>query len=212
LKGVRIDVACDVENPLLGATGAARVYGPQKGATPEMVERLEANLAHLAEVIQRDVGLNVADVPRAGAAGGLGAGLMAFLGATLRPGVDLVIDAVGLDALIADAHLVITGEGRLDGQSVHGKTTVGVARAARRHGVPVVALAGALGEGWQRTLDAGITACFAIADRPMDLPEAMQRTADLLTDAAGQLARLLRAMQPQTAPPNQLGGGTRALS
>jgi len=200
LKRVVIEVACDVENPLLGPTGAARVFAPQKGATPAAVERLDANLAHLADVIRRDVGLDMAAVPGAGAAGGLGAGLLAFLGATLRPGADLVIDAVGLEAAVAHADLVITGEGRLDGQSVHGKTPVAVARVAGRHDVPVVALVGALGEGWQRTIDAGITACFGIADRPMDLALAVRRTPDLLAQAAEHIARLLRGTGARSAP------------
>lgn len=191
VERVKIEVACDVENPLVGPTGAARVYGPQKGATPEMVEQLEANLAHLATVIERNLGLAVAMAPGAGAAGGLGAGLMTFLGATLRPGVDLVMDAVGLEKIVAGADLVVTGEGRVDRQSLHGKTIIGVARAAQRHGVPVVALAGALGEGWQGVLEAGICACFCLADRPMTQSESMARTAELLTEAGEQLARLL---------------------
>jgi glycerate kinase len=193
LRRVRIEVACDVDNPLVGPQGAARVFGPQKGATPAMVETLDANLAHLARVIERDLGVSVAEMPGAGAAGGLGAGLVAFLGARLRPGVDLVIEAVGLERQVAGADLVITGEGQADGQSVRGKTVSGVARAAARHGVPVVVLAGALGPGWRALLDAGVTACFSILDRPLDLPAAVARTEDLLEQAAEQVMRAVRA-------------------
>jgi len=138
----RIRVACDVTNPLTGPTGAAAVYGPQKGATPDMVRQLEANLAHLAEVIRRRLGIDVESLPGAGAAGGLGAGLVAFLGAELQRGVEIVADAVGLRDRLAGADLCITGEGRFDAQSLSGKTAVGVARVAAELGVPVICIPG----------------------------------------------------------------------
>lgn len=200
LKRVTIDVACDVDNPLIGPTGAARVYGPQKGASPEMVEQLEGNLVHLAMVIQRSLGIDVAMVPGAGAAGGLGAGLMAFLGATLRPGIDIVMDALHFDAMVEGADLVVTGEGRVDGQSVFGKVLSGVARSAGRHGVPVVALAGSLGDGWRDVLQAGVTACFSLTSRPMGLNEALDRAPDLLADAAEQVGRLFCVAHPKPGP------------
>jgi glycerate kinase len=142
VRGVSFRVACDVDNPLTGPVGAAAVYGPQKGATPDEVALLDRALGRLAEVIRRDLGVDVRDVPGAGAAGGLGAGLVAFLGAELRPGVDVVMDAVGLDERIAGAEVVVTGEGRLDEQSLHGKVPAGVLRRAREAGAEVVVLCG----------------------------------------------------------------------
>jgi glycerate kinase len=137
-----IRVACDVTNPLTGPSGSAAVYGPQKGATPDMVRRLDAGLAHLADVIRRDLGVDVEHLPGAGAAGGLGAGLVAFLGGHLQRGVEIVAAAVNLAARLAGADLCLTGEGRFDSQSMSGKTAVGVARVAREAGVPVVCIPG----------------------------------------------------------------------
>ncbi len=159
-----IDVACDVRNPLLGREGATAVFGPQKGATPEMQRELEAALARYADVVERFVGRNVRDVPGAGAAGGLGAGLIAFLDARLVSGALLVLDAVGFDTRLVGADLVVTGEGRIDGQSVYGKLTHAVTQAARRRGVPVVAVVGTIGPGHQAMRDAGIETIEALAD------------------------------------------------
>lgn len=142
LEHVRIRVACDVTNPLTGPSGAAAIYGPQKGATAEMVEQLDAGLGHLAEVIRRDVGVEVLNLPGGGAAGGLGAGLVAFTGATLERGVDLVAQAVGLQRRLGGVDLCITGEGKFDAQSGAGKTVSGVAQRARAAGVPVICIAG----------------------------------------------------------------------
>ncbi|MDP9343660.1 MAG: glycerate kinase [Actinomycetota bacterium] len=142
VRGVRFVVASDVDNPLVGPEGASAVYGPQKGATPEDVAALDAALAHFAEVIRRDLGVDVRDRPGAGAAGGLGAGLMAFLGAEMRPGVDVVMEAVGFADRLARADLVITGEGKLDRQSLRGKVPAGVLSAARRAGKPVAVVCG----------------------------------------------------------------------
>jgi glycerate kinase len=142
IETTRIRVACDVRNPLTGAEGAARIYGPQKGATPEQAQLLDANLAHLAELIRRDCELDVEQLPGAGAAGGLGAGLVAFAGAVLEPGVDIVAEAVRLSARLHGADLCITGEGSFDAQSRAGKTAVGVAGRAREMGVPVICIPG----------------------------------------------------------------------
>ena len=185
-----VEVACDVDNPLTGKTGAAHVYGPQKGATPEQVPVLDAALANFAEVIARDLKVEVATLPGSGAAGGLGAGLVAFLGATLRGGIDMVVEAVGLDAKLADADLVITGEGRMDRQSAFGKTPVGVAAAAKQHGIPVVAVVGAVGDGADEVLTRGIDAVFSIHTGPMTLEEAFARSPELLRRAAAHVVRL----------------------
>jgi len=192
-SGVRFRVACDVTNPLLGPRGAARVYGPQKGATPEMVETLEGALRRFAEVVERDLGLAVADLPGAGAAGGLGAGLVAFLGAELVGGVEVVAETVGLAEKVSGADMVITAEGRLDGQSAFGKTPVGVARVAKEQGLPVVALAGTVGAGAEGVLDCGIDAYFSIADGPLSYQDSMARVEELLSRAAEQCYRLWRS-------------------
>jgi len=189
LDQVEVLVACDVDNPLCGASGAAAVYGPQKGATPEMVAQLDQGLAHLAELIQRDLGLSIGVVPGAGAAGGLGAGLIAFCKARLQPGVEIVMAQVGLEQRLEDCDLLITGEGQLDGQSVRGKTISGVGRLAKRAGVPVVALVGSIGNGAELALDV-VDAYLPIIDRPMALGCAMERTADMLKATAANLARI----------------------
>ncbi|MBI3980322.1 MAG: glycerate kinase [Chloroflexi bacterium] len=184
-------VASDVTNPLCGPTGASAVYGPQKGATPAMVAELDAALDHYAAVVARDLGIQVRDLPGAGAAGGLGAGLVAFLGARLQRGVQLVVGAVGIEARVRGADLVFTGEGQIDGQTVFGKTPVGVAEVARRSGVPVVAIVGGIGEGYRAVFAHGIDAVLSITSRPMTLAEAAGQAPALVADAAETAIRLI---------------------
>ncbi|MDA0578675.1 MAG: glycerate kinase [Verrucomicrobia bacterium] len=160
LKRVSVEVACDVTNALCGARGAAHVYGPQKGATPAMVRQLDANLRQLAAVIQRDLGIRILNLRGSGAAGGLGGGLRAFVGGQLRPGVEIVIDCVRLKERLRHCDLVITGEGRMDGQTVYGKAPVGVARVAKSLGLPVIAICGSLGDRVARVHGVGIDAVF----------------------------------------------------
>ena len=183
LSRVRIVVACDVTNPLTGPEGAAAIYGPQKGATVEQVRELDAGLAHLASLI---LGADP-EAPGAGAAGGLGFGLVAFCAAELTSGVDLVIEATQLDHRVADADLVLTGEGRLDGQSIRGKTCIGVARAARKHSVPTIALVGSLGPDVQRTLDCGLHSYHALTDRVESRDQSIRHADRLLTDLAAEI-------------------------
>jgi len=184
-----LEAACDVDNPLCGPTGASRVYGPQKGAGPKVVEELDAALRHFGDIIEAQLGVPVLDVPGAGAAGGLGAGLVAFAGGVLRPGVDIVADACKLTSRIAGAGLVITGEGRIDAQTPHGKTPAGVAKAARQLGIPVVAIAGSLGPGYDAVHDYGIREVISIQSGTMSLAEAMARAPELLAAAAERVAR-----------------------
>jgi glycerate kinase len=191
LKNVRVEVACDVDNPLTGPRGAAQVYGPQKGATPEMVAQLDAGLANLAAVIQRDLGKRVLKVPGSGAAGGLGAGLLAFLDGELRPGIDIVIDAVQLAKRLKGCDLVITGEGRMDGQTAFGKTPAGVARVAKEQGLPVIALCGCLGPGVSKVLKVGIDAYFATLERSINEDEIPVVGPTMLTNTAEQVGRVI---------------------
>lgn len=189
LADCEIHVACDVDNPLCGPRGASVVYGPQKGATPDIVRQLDDGLAHLADIIQRYLGRDVRDMPGAGAAGGLGAGLVAFLDATLRPGIEIVIDAIGLDRRMAGADLVITGEGQLDAQSMMGKVVHGVGTVARRSNVPVIAICGSIGPGAETSLEL-IQAYFSIVNRPMPLDQALADAADLLRETAANVMRI----------------------
>ncbi|OFW59278.1 MAG: glycerate kinase [Actinobacteria bacterium RBG_16_64_13] len=155
-----ITAACDVDNPLCGPRGASRIFGPQKGADPEMADRLDRNLQHLAEVVSRDLAVDILDLPGGGAAGGLGAGMVVFTGASLVSGIDLVLDLIGFDGVLEGADLVITGEGRLDAQSLGGKVPIGVARRAAKAGVPVVAIVGEIAGDLSRVYETGIRAVF----------------------------------------------------
>jgi glycerate 2-kinase len=192
LARAQVTVACDVDNPLTGPRGASAVYGPQKGATPQMVKELDAALGRYAEVARAATGRDVAGEPGAGAAGGLGAGLLFFTPARLRPGVSIVLETTGFDALVKAADLVITGEGRTDFQTAMGKAPVGVAAAAKRHGVPVVCLSGGLGDGADDVLSRGIDALASIVPGPMTLEECMARGPELVEAAAVRLCRLLK--------------------
>ncbi|HEY7202014.1 MAG TPA: glycerate kinase [Candidatus Dormibacteraeota bacterium] len=190
-REIEIEVAVDVTNPLTGPQGASAVYGPQKGATPEMVEELDAALSRFADVIGRDI----ADRPGAGAAGGAGAGLAHFLGARLTRGAPLVVEASGLDRALAGAAAVLTGEGRVDGQTAYGKGPVEVARRARDAGVPAVLIAGSRGDGWEAVLAEGVTFVETLVDEanPIPLAEAEARAAELLRAAAARACRRLAA-------------------
>lgn len=192
LAQVEILVAADVDNPLCGPRGASHVFGPQKGASPAQIEQLDQALAHFADVMAAALGEDYRDVPGVGAAGGLGFAARAVLGARFRPGIELVAELSGLAEAMQGADLVITGEGRLDGQSLHGKTPVGVARVARAAGVPVIALAGSLGEGYQRVYEAGIDAAFSLAPGPVSLEQAMAEAEQQLQSRAVDIARLWR--------------------
>ena len=190
-----ITVMCDIDNPLCGPTGASEVFGPQKGADPEMVRRLDGNLRHLAEVIRRDLGAEILDLPGAGAAGGMGGGAAAFWNGKLQMGIETVLDTVDFDEIVRGARLVITGEGCLDGQSLRGKVVSGVAARARRAGVPVVALVGAVGEGADGIYDLGVCGVFTTNHRPEPFEEARLHAADNLRRTIRNLMGFLKAME-----------------
>src|SRR6266487_3543477 len=195
LQECTVEVACDVSNPLCGPTGASAVYGPQKGATPEMVAELDAALAHYAQIIEQDLELAVRDIPGAGAAGGLGAGLIAFLHAELRPGAQIVLEAVHLDEQLRTADLVITAEGQLDEQTAYGKSVGAVASMAKRYALPVLALAGSLGKHYQAVYDLGVDAVVALPPGPLTLEYAMEHAAELTSDATKRALRLFKTGQ-----------------
>ncbi|MCC7412573.1 MAG: glycerate kinase [Gammaproteobacteria bacterium] len=192
LRRVRVLVACDVDNPLVGPRGAAAVYGPQKGASAAQVRRLDANLTRFGRLIESALGVPVLQRAGAGAAGGLGAGLLAFAGARLRSGVGLVIEAVDLAGRMRGADLVMTGEGRVDFQTAFGKTPAGVARVARRLRIPVIAIGGSLADDAAGVFAHGIDGLEAAVVRPMDLDAAMAAAPALIADAAERVLRLLR--------------------
>jgi glycerate kinase len=190
LDHCEIRVACDVDNPLCGPTGASRVYGPQKGATEPVVRELDAALCRFAEVVEQQFGVHVLNLPGAGAAGGLGAGLVAFTRARLCPGVELIADACGLARKMQGADLVITGEGCLDAQTANGKAPVGVARVAERLNIPVVAVAGKLGPGYRALHSSGLSAMFSTCPGPLDLSTAKEQVDEFLADTTESIARL----------------------
>ena len=192
LKDLEILVACDVDNPLYGKNGAACVYAPQKGADKEMVEKLDQNLRHFNQIVIKELGKNTNKIPGAGAAGGLGAGLVAFLDAELKAGVDIILDFINFKKRLKGVDLVITGEGMLDGQSIFGKTPIGVSRTAARKEIPVIAVAGTLGDGVEKVLDYGISSYFSIIDRPSELKDVVARSSGLLADLSEQIIRTIK--------------------
>ena len=194
LSETEITVACDVDNPLCGPRGASAVFGPQKGATPEAVEELDTALSHFAACARVATGRDVAALPGAGAAGGLGAGLLFFTQAKLRPGVEIVLDAVGFADIVKGADFVITGEGRTDFQTAFGKAPVGVAKLAKQFGVPVFCLSGGLGEGADDVLAHGIDATLSVCDQPMTLDECMRAGGALIESGAARLCRVIQAV------------------
>ena len=212
LKNVAITAACDVTNPLTGPTGASAVFGPQKGASKDDVATLDAALAHFAQVIDSQLGVAVNDVPGAGAAGGIGAALKGFLNAEFRPGIAIVIEQSGLDAAAQWADVVFTGEGSIDFQTKFGKTPAGVAETAKRHGKPVIAVAGHIGTGIDELHEVGIDAVFGIAPGAVSLSELLADAAANVTRTTEQIVRTLTVSRLPLAGAGGLrptGGGQR---
>ncbi|MFZ7756414.1 glycerate kinase [Bacillus thuringiensis] len=172
LKGVKIEAACDVDNPLVGMQGASFVFGRQKGANVEMMKELDENLKHYANILKRYVSSDVSEIPGAGAAGGMGAAVISVLKGDLRKGIEIVLDYTNFDKHIEDADLIITGEGRIDEQTAYGKAPVGVAGRAKRFSVPVIAIGGSVSSDYSAVYEKGIDAVFSITTRPMTLEEA----------------------------------------
>lgn len=195
IKDCRLEVACDVTNPLTGKNGASAIFGPQKGATPEMVKQLDGYLAHFAKLIKGSLNIDVDSLPGAGAAGGMGAGLHAFCGAQLRQGIEIVTEALGLEALVKDATLVITGEGRIDSQSINGKVPIGVARVAKRYNKPVIGIGGSLTKDVDVVFDHGLDAVFSVLSSICTLEDALANAAENLHNTARNIAATIKLAQ-----------------
>ncbi len=196
LPATEIMVACDVTNPLCGPTGASYVYGRQKGADPEMLPVMDQALLNLARVIKQDIGIEVQDLSGAGAAGGLGAGLVAFAGGELRSGLGMVFEILDFESRLAGVDLVITGEGQINAQTLFGKVPAGVARLAKKHHLPVLTIVGSIGPGAEKAYEAGIDAIMSITPGPISLDEAMARAGELVSDATTRAMKLIMLRQP----------------
>lgn len=195
LREIPITALCDIDNPICGPTGAAAMFAPQKGADAAMVSRLERGLAHLADLWKTQTGQDLQDIPGGGAAGGMGAGVCAFLGGTLRPGMDTLLDAADFEALARDADCIFTGEGCLDGQSLHGKAVIALARRAKPLGVPVIAVVGGSRGDLQPVYESGVTAVFSVNRLPQPLSESAPHTAENLALTMDNILRLLAARE-----------------
>ena len=192
IKESNFAIACDVNNPLTGPEGASAIYGPQKGATPEMVNTLDQALTNFAKIVEKDLGIKINNVEGSGAAGGLGGGLIAFLNGKLRKGVDIVLDFVDIDKALINTNLVITGEGQLDFQTIYNKAPIGVARRAKHLGIPVIAISGSLGENFSVVHEHGIDAASSIVSKPMTLEEASKNAPELISTATEQALRYMK--------------------
>ena len=191
VEQAEITVMCDVDNPLYGPKGAAIVYGPQKGATPEQIEELDYGLRHLGRLVHQQLGRDISQIPGTGGAGGLGFGLMAFMNARLCPGIELMLDIANFDEKIKKADLIITGEGQIDRQSVYGKVPTGIAQRAKIYNVPVIAVVGSIGEGAETVYQHGIRTISSATSSPMSVQEAMKDAYKLVPDAAERVMRAI---------------------
>ncbi len=190
-----ITIISDVTNKLLGEKGASHVFSPQKGANPEMVKLLESNMEHYAQMLHNFTEKNIADIPGTGAAGGIGAGLIAFFDATIQKGIDFVLDIIRIEEKIKSADIVITGEGRMDRQTAYGKLPIGVSSLAKKHSKPVIAIAGFLDEGYEDVYEHGIDAAFSSMVGPLSLNEAIDKSRDLIEKAAINIFRVIKATE-----------------
>nr|WP_218623503.1 glycerate kinase [Thermoanaerobacter sp. CM-CNRG TB177] len=194
LKECRFIVACDVANPLIGENGASRVYGPQKGATKEMVEVLDKNLEHYGKLLEKYFNKKIIDVPGSGAAGGLGAGLMAFLNAQLKSGIEIITETLKLEEKIKEADIVISGEGKIDFQTAFGKTISGIAKLCKKHNKPLIVIAGTV-EDIEKLYEIGVSSVFSTMEKPMFLEDAIKNAPTLLEKSAERIFRLIKAIK-----------------
>ena len=196
LQDVSITAICDIDNPLYGKEGAAYVFAPQKGADQKMVEMLDQGLRHLSDVIMTDLHQDVSGLPGSGAAGGAGAGIAALLGGQLRPGIEVVLDMVQFDSQLEGTDLVLTGEGKIDSQSLRGKVVIGVSRRAQKRQVPVLSIVGSIGEGAEGAYDLGVTAIFSINRRAEDFSVSRYHAADNLSATMTDICRFYKKIEP----------------
>jgi len=206
LRRIRLQVACDVTNPLIGPRGASHVFGPQKGASPDMAAALDCHLTHFADVIAQETGLRLHEVPGAGAAGGLGAALL-LCGGTLYPGIDLVLNALSFEEKLVRADYVFTGEGKIDSQTPHGKVIAGIVRRAGKCGVPVIAFAGGVRSGYEYLYEQGLLSVHSTTPYPCTLEEAMHRARENLLQTVENVVRLLRTTREPGCRPNERRSG-----
>lgn len=192
LQNVEIKVACDVTNPLLGDQGATVIYGPQKGATEKMIPKLDSALSHYHDKIKEELQKSVKDIPGAGAAGGMGTALLAFLDSNLQAGIDVVLDETRFQERVKDAQIVITGEGKMDKQTIYGKTPIGVAKVAKAYDIPVIAICGSLGDQYQEVYRHGIDTVFSITEYPSDLKTTLENGPQFMQRTATNIARLIK--------------------
>lgn len=192
IKDVEFISMCDVDNPLCGRLGASAVFAPQKGADEDMVKLLDEGLAHLAKIIKRDLHIEVKDIKGAGAAGGLGAGSIAFLQSKLTKGIDVILDTINFDELVSKADIVFTGEGKFDSQSLHGKVVMGVANRSQKYKTPVIVVTGAIGENIQEAYNKGITAIFSINKEPMEFSKSALKSKENMILTMENILRLLK--------------------
>ena len=192
IKDVEFVSMCDVDNPLCGRLGASAVFAPQKGADEDMVKLLDEGLAHLAKIIKRDLHIEVKDIKGAGAAGGLGAGSIAFLQSKLTKGIDVILDTIKFDELVSKADIVFTGEGKFDSQSLHGKVVMGVANRSQKYKTPVIVVTGAIGENIQEAYNKGITAIFSINKEPMEFSKSALKSKENMILTMENILRLLK--------------------
>lgn len=192
IKDIEFISMCDVDNPLCGRLGASAVFAPQKGADEDMVKLLDEGLAHLAKIIKRDLHIEVKDIKGAGAAGGLGAGSIAFLQSKLTKGIDVVLDTINFDELVSKADIVFTGEGKFDSQSLHGKVVMGVANRSQKYKTPVIVVTGAIGENIQEAYNKGITAIFSINKEPMEFSKSALKSKENMILTMENILKLLK--------------------
>lgn len=194
IKDTEFLVACDVDNPLCGEKGASRIFGPQKGATSEMIKVLDKNLSHYADIVKRDIGKDIKNIPGSGAAGGLGGGLMTFCDASLLKGIKVVLDVINIEDRIKETNVVITGEGSINEQTIHGKVPVGVALRAKAYGKPVFVIAGFIDKGAELVYEYGVDSVMSSMVGPMTLNEAIKESPKLIEEAAERLFRIIKAV------------------
>ncbi|KFN91840.1 glycerate kinase [Tetragenococcus muriaticus PMC-11-5] len=193
IQEVSFKVACDVDNPLTGPNGASYIYGPQKGGTPEILEQLDQNLKHFASIVQKQLGRNIDSPSGAGAAGGLGAGLLGFLNADLQRGGELLVEILKLEDSVKDTDLLITGEGGINHQTRFGKTPVAVSRVGKKHGIPTIALTGSLNKGYETIYEEGVMAVFSIIPRLTSLEAALENGEENLRSLSTNIATIIKA-------------------